>query len=60
MLWYTSCKDSALIAINLETGAETKRYQLTGKPIDMCWNRWLFWYNDFANKQIRTVQPGEY
>jgi hypothetical protein len=46
-----------LIAINLETGAEAKRYHLDGNPTGMCWDGERFWYNDFANKRICEVQP---
>jgi len=59
LLWYTSYKDSALIAMDLQSGTEVRRYHLTGNPTDMCWGGQMFWYNDYAHKQICAVRPDD-
>lgn len=56
-LWYTSYKDGSLVALDKESGAEIRRYRLTGHPTDLCWDGALFWYNDYDNKQICAVRP---
>jgi outer membrane protein assembly factor BamB len=56
-LWYTSYKESALIALDLATGREVKRHRLGGQPTGMCWDGQQFWYNDYTHKYICAVRP---
>jgi glutamine cyclotransferase len=58
-LWYTSYRDQALVALNIEAGTEIQRHHLSGRPTGMCWDGTWFWYNDYTDKQICAVQPLE-
>lgn len=56
-LWHTSFSDRLLVALDIDTKEELKRYILPGEPTGMCWDGERFWYNDYSHHRIAAVRP---
>lgn len=54
-LWYTSYRQRLLAAVDLRTGQERQRYQLSGDPTGLCWDGARLWYSDYMHRQLCAV-----